>query len=164
MNATIIYHSVTGNTKKMAELIADTMNAVGGIAARTFPIQDVDVEFVKSSKCVIIGTPIYTAGATADIHNFLQNSLKEFELEGKLGGAFATANYVHGGGEQGIHSILDAMMCRGMMVYSGGAAFGVPVVHLGPVALGTQLDFTHDIFVEYAKRMANKSFELFGKI
>ena len=162
MNATIIYHSVTGNTQKMAELIAETMNEVGGIEARTFSIEDVDVEFVKSSKCVIIGTPIYTAGATAAMHNFLQNSLKEYGLEGKLGGAFATANYIHGGGEQGIHSILDAMMCRGMMVYSGGSVFGAPVVHLGPVALGTQLDFTHDIFVEYAKRMANKALELFG--
>ncbi len=163
MNITIIYHSESGNTEKMANLMAKTMNTIAGIDAQIFSIDHVDEGFAKSSQCVIIGTPIYTAGATAKIHDFLQNSLKKYDLAGKLGGAFATANYVHGGGELGIHSILDAMMVRGMMIYSGGAAFGVPVVHLGPVAIGTQLEATESIFVEYAKRMAEKTLEIFGK-
>lgn len=162
MKAAILYHSESGNTQEMAELIATTMNTLDGVEARAFSITEVDVDFTKKSQCVILGTPIYSAGATAQVHTFLQNALKEFDLAGKLGGAFATANYVHGGGELGIRSILDAMMVRGMLVYSGGASQGMPVIHLGPVALGSDLAATESNFVEYAKRMAGKALELFG--
>ena len=161
MNATIIYHSETGNTQKMAELIAKSMNTVEGLNTKTFSLENIDYEFVKSSKCIIIGTPIYAAGATANIYSFLQNSLSECEPTGKLGGAFATANYVHGGGELGIRAILDAMMVKGMMIYSGGAAYGKPVIHLGPVGLGNDLQYTNEFFIEYGKRMAIKTKELF---
>lgn len=162
MKTSIIFHSESGNTEKMAELIAKTMNTFEGIEARTFSITEVDADFIKESKCILIGTPIYSAGATVQIHNLLQNAFKDYEPAGKLGGAFATANYIHGGGDLGIRSILDAMMVRGMLVYSGGAAYGLPVIHLGPVGLGHDLEKTEAIFVEYAKRMAQKSLELFG--
>ena len=161
MNATILYHSVSGNTQKMAELIAATMNENDRIDARAFSIDSIDEEFAKSSQCVIIGTPIYAAGATAAIHSYLQVSMKDLDVAGKLGGAFATANYVHGGGELGIRSILDAMMVRGMMVYSGGAAYGVPVIHLGPVGLAKDLASTEPFFVEYARRFASHALSLF---
>ena len=163
MKITILYHSETGNTIKMADLIAQTMNTIAGIEAKSFSIYDLDIDFIKASNCVIIGTPIYCAGATAQIHQFLQNSLKDFELAGKIGGAFATANYVHGGGELGIRSILDAMMVRGMLVYSGGAAYGLPVIHLGPVAMGKDPAPTENNFIEYAKRMATMTLKVFGK-
>ena len=39
---------------------------------------------------------------------------------GKLGGAFATEQYTHGGGTQVIHSILIIEMVNGMLCYSGG--------------------------------------------
>lgn len=161
MYATIIYHSESGNTKLMAELIASSMNAVEGMEATTFDIDNIDLEYAKKSKCIIIGTPIYAAGATAKVLSFLQTNFSECEPAGKLGGAFATANYVHGGGEIGIRSILDAMMVKGMLVYSGGAAYGKPVIHLGPVGLGADPKYTESFFEEYGKRMATKAVELF---
>ena len=36
---------------------------------------------------------------------------------GKLGGAFATEQYIHGGAENAIHDLLLFMMVMGMMVY-----------------------------------------------
>lgn len=162
MKTTIIYHSESGNTKQMAEHIMRTFNSFEGMEARTFSTHDVDIEFAKNSKCIIIGTPIYMAGASAAIHTFLQNVFNDCEPANKLGGAFATANYVHGGGELGIRSILDVMMVKGMLIYSGGAAFGKPVVHLGPVALSERLDESNTYFELYAKRMAQKAIELFG--
>ncbi len=163
MKATIVYHSVSGNTKKMAELIATSMNTVEGVDARAFSIDQIDEDFATESRCIIVGSPIYAASNTAAIHTWLQSSLKSFKPFGKLGGAFATANYVHGGGELGIRSILDAMITTGMLVYSGGAAFGQPVIHLGPVALGNRMEETESYFEEYGKRMAQKAVELFGK-
>ena len=83
-------------------------------------------------------------------------------LAGKLGGAFATADYVHGGGELGIQSILDHMLVLGMLAYSGGGSFGKPVIHLGPVSVnGLSEDFS-ETFETYGKRMATKAVELFG--
>ena len=47
MKMAVIYHSVTGNTKNMGEQIVKGMNCVEGVEAKGFPIEDVDVEFVK---------------------------------------------------------------------------------------------------------------------
>ena len=50
MRMAIIYHSVTGNTKNMGEHIAIGMQFVEGVEARCFPIENVDIEYVKDSK------------------------------------------------------------------------------------------------------------------
>ncbi len=162
MKASIIYHSVSGNTKGMAELIANSMNTVTGIEAKAFSIDEVDVQYVAESKCIILGSPIYAANVTAAMLTWIQGEFSACKPANKLGGAFATANYVHGGGELGINTMLNAMMVKGMLTYSGGAAFGLPVVHLGPVGLGKQLDDTKAYFDEYGKRMAQKTIEIFG--
>ena len=51
-----------------------------------------------------------------------------YGLTGKLGGAFATAEYLHGGAELGIQTILDHMLVLGMMAYSGGGAYGAHLI------------------------------------
>ncbi len=162
MKATILYHSVSGNTKAVAEIIAAGMNSVEGMEAKAFSIDAVDEDFAKESKCIIAGCPIYAASVTAAMQTFLQTEFRKCAPFGKIGGAFATANYVHGGGELGIRSILDAMMVMGMLAYSSGAAYGAPVIHLGPVALGAKLDETKENFEIYGKRMAEKTMEIFG--
>lgn len=55
------------------------------------------------------------------------------------------------------------MMVAGMMAYSSGGAYGVPVIHLGPVAIKKELDDYTVIFTTYGKRMATRAMELFGK-
>ena len=55
------------------------------------------------------------------------------------------------------------MMVYGMLTYSGGGAFGKPVIHLGPVALSSQLDASVETFLTYGERMAAKAAELFNR-
>ena len=81
---------------------------------------------------------------------------------GKVGGAFATADYLHGGGDLGIQTILNHMMVLGMLTYSGGGSFGKPVIHLGPVALHGHLEESKELFRLYGQRMATKTVSLFG--
>ncbi len=162
MKATIVYQSSGGNTKKMAELMAEAMNTVEGVEAKAFSIENVDYDFAKESKCLIAGSPIYMATMTAAMHTWLQTNLRDCNPSGKLGGAFATANYVHGGGELGIRNTLDIMLVMGMLTYSGGGSFGVPVIHLGPLGIGEKMDETVANFEIYAKRMAQKAVEIFG--
>ena len=161
MKLAVLYHSVTGNTKQMAEVIVEGMQTVENVKSRAFPIEKIDEEWVKGSKCVILGTPIYYASVSASIKSFLERPCNKYELAGKIGGAFATANYVHGGDELGIRSILDHMLCHGMLTYSGGFAYGNPVIHLGPVALTGRLDESVETFKLYGQRMAAKTIEIF---
>jgi len=145
----------------MAEVIAEGMQMVKSVETKTFPIDDINEAWVKESNCVIVGTPIYYASVSGAIKNFLERPFRKYELAGKIGGAYATANYIHGGGELGIRLILDHMMCHGMLIYSGGYACGNPVIHLGPVAITGRLDESIDTFKLYGQRMATKASEIF---
>ena len=162
MKMSVIYYSKTGTTKEMAEVIVSGMEIVEGVEARSFSIDAIDEAWVKESKCVIVGTPIYMASVTAVLKEWLENGARELGLNDKIGGAFATAAYVHGGAELGIRTILDHMMCFGMITYSGGGAFGNPVIHLGPVALSEKLEESKPTFELYGKRMAQKTVEIFA--
>ena len=163
MKATIFYHSVTEETKAMAEVIATSMNTVEGMEAKAFSINEVDADWAKESQCVIVGTPIYMATLSGELKVWLENVAPTFGLAGKLGGAFATAAYVHGGGEAGIRTILDHMLCYGMLTYSAGGSQGKPVIHLGPVCINQYKADCTPTFELYGKRMAQKAVELFVK-
>ncbi len=164
MKMAVIYHSVTGNTKNMGEHIAAGMQSVEGVEARCFSIDDVDVDYVRDCKCVVLGSPIYAAHITGQMMNFMLNTAGKLNLAGKLAGAFTTAQYVHGGGELGIREMLDHLMVTGALIYSGGASLGKPVIHLGPVGIDNTLDIDQFIpnFEIYGKRMAQKAVELFS--
>lgn len=162
MKATVLYYSKTGNTKKMAEMIVEGMNEVEGIEAKAFSIDDIDVDWGNDSKCVIIGTPTVMASMTAAVTTWLQAPSIAKGMIGNIGGAFATADYVHGGGDLAIRTIFDHMMVLGMMTYSGGGMQGKPVIHLGPVALAGKLEESYETFRIYGQRMARKTVEIFG--
>lgn len=164
MKMAVIYHSVTGNTKNMGEQIVKGMNSVEGVEAKSFSIEDVDLEFVKEAKCVVFGSPIYAAHITGQMMNYLLTQGGKLKLAGKLAGAYTTAQYVHGGGELGIREMLDHCMVMGALVYSGGGAYGKPVIHLGPVGIDNTLDINlfAENFVTYGTRMATKAKELFS--
>ena len=161
MKMTVLYYSKTGNTKHMAEIIAKGMETAQGVEAKAFPLDGVDAAWAKESKCIVLGSPIYMAGVCADVIAWLQSSFPAYGLTGKLGGAFATADYIHGGGDLGIRTILDHMMVYGMLTYSGGGSCGKPVIHLGPVAISGRLEESEETFLTYGKRMAAKALELY---
>lgn len=154
MKATVIYMSKTNHTKRMAENIARGMETVNGITAKIFSIHDIDENWIAESDCIVVGTPTYYADLSAEMKIFLE-SFGNYNLAGKLGGAFATAAYVYGGGDLAISSILRHMMFYGMMVYSSGCT-EKPPIHLGPVAINEDKD-TEEVFEEYGRRMAKQA-------
>ena len=131
-----------------------------GVEARAMSIEAVDEQWVKESRCVILGTPTYFADMAGTVKCFLEKC-GSYEMSGKLAGAFATARYVHGGGEAAIQMIQTHFMCYGMLVYSGGSQDGL-TIHLGPVAIREQADDYVETFRIYGSRMAKKSLELWG--
>lgn len=162
MKISVIYHSETGHTAKMAESLVEGLKSVEGVEAKAFSLDGVDQAFAKESQAIILGTPVYAGSYSAKTKLWLEGELKKLAPAGKLGGAFATANFVHGGGDVAILSILHHFMVCGMLVYSGGAAKGQPVIHFGPVAIAEDLGKYAGVFFTYGQRMAEKAKELFG--
>lgn len=162
MKLSVLYYSRSGNTRSMAERIAEGMRKVPGVEAGVFALDAVDEAFVKESWCVVLGTPTYLASMAAAVKTWLDESARKYELAGKVGGAFATQDYPHGGADLAVQSILSHLLVMGMLVFSGGGSMGKPVIHLGPVALKDGLESYGDTFVIYGERMAKKTVELFG--
>ncbi len=167
MKLTVIYDSKTGNTKQAAEWIAEGMNKVLETEAKAFSINDIDEDFVKESSGIVVGSPSYCAMLTPALHSWLLDYAGKLGFAGKLGGAFATEQFTHGGGETVIQSILTIEMVNGMLCYSGGGASGMPVIHLGPVGVNDNVEkhngmnLYKDNFVIFGERFANKAKEIF---
>ena len=167
MKLAVIYDSKTGNTKQAAEWIAAGMNGVDGAEAKAFSIDAVDAEFVKAARGVVIGSPSYAALMTPDMRAWLMGAGR-LGMAGKLGGAFATEQYTHGGGEGVLRSILATELVFGMLCYSGGGSCGRPIIHLGPVGVNgnvephNKLENYEEYFRVYGERFAAKAKELFG--
>ena len=160
MKATVVYVSKTGITASLAEKIAEGLTE-GGVEAKAFSYHDIDMDWMTESKTVIIGTPTDYTDAAADTTAFLE-TLGKYGVAGKLGGAFATAQYAWGGNEMAMMNIIMHEMFFGMLVYSGGGAAGNPPIHIGPIKIGSA-DYDWDaLAVDYGKRMAAETIKLFG--
>ncbi len=168
MKLAVLYDSKTGNTRQAAEWIAEGMSSVEGTDARAFAIGSEDSAFVEEAAGVVIGCPSYAALMTPDLRSWLLASAPKLHMAGKLGGAFATVQYTHGGGETVIQSILTNELVLGMLCYSGGSAFGRPIIHLGPVGVNSnvephnKLENYRDNFRIFGARFAQKAHSLFG--
>ena len=127
-----------------------------GAEAKIFPITAVDEAYVKESSALIVGTPTYNGSLTARMKAWLEDAPAKLDVAGKLGGAFATAAFIHGGADLAIQCVLTHLRVDGMMVYSGGQAWGMPVIHLGPVAIGPDLEGFAELFRTYGQRMARQ--------
>ncbi|MBR0138848.1 MAG: flavodoxin family protein [Firmicutes bacterium] len=159
MKASIIYHSESGNTKAAAEHIAKGIQEEG-LEVKCFSIDEVDEAWGRESKLLIMGCPVYSADVSAKMKAYLEK-MPGLEAAGKLGGAFATANFAYGGGDLALHTILTHMMVRGMLVYSGGGAAGKPIIHLGPVVCKQSADCPPELQTDWGRRMARKAKEIF---
>ena len=167
MKLAVIVDSKTGNTRQAADWIVQGMNQVEGMEAKAFTIPEVDEDFVKEARGIVIGSPSYAAQMTPDMHAWLMSAAGKLGFAGKLGGAFATEQFTHGGGEAVIQSILIMEMVNGMLCYSGGKAWGMPVIHLGPVGVNDNvekhngMEHYKDNFVVFGDRFAKKAAEIF---
>lgn len=128
--------------------------------AKAFSIDNIDAEYVKNSCGLIVGTPTYNGYLSARMKAWLESGPAALQVAGKLGGAYATAAFIHGGGDLAIQCILTHLMVDGMMTYSGGQSYGMPVIHLGPVAIAPQLEQFSDLFRTYGQRMATQAADI----
>ena len=126
----VVYHSVSANTEKMAQGVADGARGVSGTSVVLKRVGDVTDADLVSSDAVIVGSPVYFGSMSGEVKTFFDNwSLKfglfrDRKMRNKVGGAFATGASFSSGKEVTILTIFAAMFINEMIVVSGGGGFG----------------------------------------
>jgi NAD(P)H dehydrogenase (quinone) len=159
----IIYHSESGNTKRMAELVQEGCLRVEGVETQCMSITNVDEQYVIDSKAVILGSPTYEGSCTWQMKRYLDTGPKG--LAGKLGGVFASQNWPGGGGASFAEmNMIAGMLVHGMIVYSGGIANGRPYLHFGAVSRrAPEEDLYRERCLKLGENIAQKAVELFSE-
>lgn len=164
MKVGIVYHSETGNTARMAELVAEGCRSVSdSVEVQLMTIEATDKDFLREAKVVIFGSPTYEASCSWQMKRYLDTAGSE--LQGKLAGFFASQNWPGGGGASMAElMMIAAALVRGMLVYSGGIAEGHPYLHLGAVsARAPEQDLYRDRCLHLGRVLTRKALELFGE-
>jgi Multimeric flavodoxin WrbA len=161
MKIAIVYYSKTGNTKKVAELIAEGANTNENVEAKCISIEEVDKEFLMEAKTVIFGSPTIYGTYSWQIKQWL-DSARSVKLGGKLGAVFATASFVGGGAELAELALIAELLVIGMLVYSSGVAEGQPFIHYGPVCIQEGDEGQKERARIFGERIAKKTVELFN--
>lgn len=131
MKVLIVYDSKTGNTEAMAHAVAE------GVEAEGVEVEKVDAASVDDLIAVdgiILGSPVYYGLPSAAIKKFIDDSVKYHgKLDGKVGGAFASAGGTHTGAETTIIALNEALHVHGMVIqgtsgtnHYGAASVGAP--------------------------------------
>jgi len=127
----IVYHSVTGNTEKMAKGVAEGANGVSGASVGLKKVGEVTADELLACDALVVGSPIYFANMASEVKAFFDSwALKfhfpftEYKMRNKIGAAFVTGASISNGKETTMQSIHAAMLINQMGVVSGGGAFG----------------------------------------
>ena len=71
MKIAVIYHSVSGNTKKQADLVAEGVRSISGVEVKTMSIDDADNAWIEESDAVIFGSPCYEGSCSWQMKKYL---------------------------------------------------------------------------------------------
>ncbi len=117
MYVLILYYSKSGNTAKMAKLVAEGVQSVSGVEAMLKTTQEVTKEDFVNAAGIVAGSPVYFGVMAAD----LKRVFDEFvgvrkQMENKVGGAFASSGYWAGGNETTVMSIIQCLLIYGMII------------------------------------------------
>lgn len=159
INIGVVYHSKTGNTKKMAEeVLKGTKEAGEEIDAVLKSVDDTDKEDLLDWDGIIVGSPTYYGLPAASIKDLFDRSVEYHgRLEGKVGGAFTSAANRGGGNETNIIAIIEMMLIHGMIVKGTSKKD-----HYGPVAIGSPDDRAMEQSRKLGERVARLCKKLGG--
>jgi NAD(P)H dehydrogenase (quinone) len=153
----VIYYSRSGNTKAMAEIIADSMND-GGVETESKSVEKIKAEDLLNYDAIVMGSPTYYGHMAAQIKALIDETVKfHGKLDGKVGAAFSSAANIGGGNETTIMGIIEAMLIAGMVI--AGDPQGD---HYGPVSIGKPDERVRKQCARRGKRVAQLAKKLFG--
>ncbi len=133
MKVLIVYDSKSGNTEAMAHAVSEGVEDEG-IDVEVKRVDEASIDDLPMVDGVILGSPVYYGLPTAKMKQYIDESVKYHgKLDGKVGGAFASAGGSHTGAETTIIALNEALLIHGMVVqgtsgsnHYGAASVGAP--------------------------------------
>ncbi len=117
MQVLVLYYSKGGNTRKLAEAIAEGADSVEGVSAVVKSTGEVSQDDFLAADGIIAGSPVYFGGMAADLKRVIDDFIgTRKKMEGKVGAAFATSGDPTGGKETTMISIIQSLMIYGMII------------------------------------------------
>jgi NAD(P)H dehydrogenase (quinone) len=157
-NLLVTYYSRSGNTEKMAEIIAKAARGVTGVDVTLRPVGEVTPDDLLGFDGIVMGSPVYYGTMAADIKKLLDDSVVHHgKLEGKVGGAFASSGGPAGGNETTVLDIVKALLIHGMIVKGDPQGD-----HYGPTAVGAPDERSREECARFGRRTAELVKQLFG--
>jgi NAD(P)H dehydrogenase (quinone) len=139
----VVYHSETGNTRLMAELVADGAGSVPDTEVRLLSVAEASADDLLWCDGVALGSPTCLGTISWQMKRFLDEMCEPCwpEIEGKIGAAFSSEGGLEGGGELTCLALLSTLMNFGLLT------FGIPdyvapgrTLHYGAVCAGRPRD------------------------
>jgi NAD(P)H dehydrogenase (quinone) len=116
----VVYYSLSGHTKQMAEAAAEGAGSVKGISVKLVSVEKAEIADVLWADGIIVGSPVYNANIAPPVLSFIFKwPFENDPLRNKIGAAFVSAGGISAGEELGQMSILQAMLVYGMIVVGG---------------------------------------------
>ncbi len=126
----VIYYSKSGNTKKMAEIIAKSMND-SELPTDCKSVNEIQADDLLGYDAIVIGSPTYYGQMAAPIKQLIDDTVGfHGKLDGKVAAAFSSSANIAGGNETTVMGILEAMLIAGCVVQGDPRGD-----HYGPVSI-----------------------------
>lgn len=164
MKITIIYDTLSGNTRKMAEAVAEGARETDGVEVFVKHVDDSSAEDLFS-ECVIVGSPTWCGIMTWKLKKFFDDECGKAwgKVNGHIATAFATSGGLGGGNEMTLWSILTALMNYGYMVFGMPEYSGKGVTaHYGAVAVGDPQELELEACRMLGRKAAAYTLKVFG--
>lgn len=133
----VLYHSQSGNTEKMARLVAEGSRSVPDTEVRLRSIAEATAEDVHWCEGLALGSPTNMGLLSWPMKRFWDEVMLEhwMRLDGRIGCAFSSAGGWGGGMELACQSLLTLLMNFGFLTF-GVTDYAAPLTtaHYGAVA------------------------------
>lgn len=86
----VVYDSLTGNTAKAAELIAEGAKAVEGVRVEIRKVEEVSVKEIQEASVLVLGCPTHGFTASKKMKAFLSRPEVCEVMKGKTGAIFSS--------------------------------------------------------------------------
>ncbi len=117
MQILVLYFSRSGNTKKLAEAIAEGVKLAGDVQVVLKTTDEVTKEDFLNSEGIVAGSPVYFGGMASQLKDVFDRFVGVRQKMGdRVGAAFATSGDQSGGKETTMFSIIQALMIYGMII------------------------------------------------
>jgi NAD(P)H dehydrogenase (quinone) len=136
MQILILYFSKGGNTRRLAECIAEGVNSVEGVKSLLKTTEQVTKDDFVNCSGIIAGSPVYFGVMAAELKKIFDDYVGvRKKMEGKVGAAFTTSGDPTGGKETTMMSIIQCLLIYGMVIagdpmsatgHYGTACVGMP--------------------------------------